>query len=505
MNLKKIGIFIFCLSLAALAGNGPVSYYGELNVSGNEITGANTGSAVQLHGVSLGWSNTGWESADFFNATTVTHMVDDWKAEIIRAPLGYNGGSGGYNMDSASNVARVESVISAAIAKDVYVIIDWHSHSLDSTVTEKEKATAFFSTMAQKYGSYHNVVFEIFNEPITASWSTIRPVEMALVDTIRKYSDNLILAGTPYYSQDVDDVVSDPITGTNIMTGKARSNIAYTFHFYAGTHTLGGVGNNSLTYQNKIITTLNAGYAIFVSEYGTTHADGGSATAGHYYTHDATSADAWLSFLDDYGISSCAWNVNDKYEGSSFFGISSTPSFDGSVAANWYNTSLMTTSGEYIYNKLNSYASSAVWRSVSSSSATSSSSITELSSSSSVAESLSSSSSVELSSSSSVTELSSSSSSVESSSSNGGDITFLAENGDRQWNMKATREGLALSVGNAGMVSLDIFDVTGKRVKQLRIYSTGNFLISKSDLPSGLYLARARFGSAQEIRYFLLK
>ncbi|HSQ42598.1 MAG TPA: hypothetical protein VLM37_09985 [Fibrobacteraceae bacterium] len=95
MNWGKVGAFIACVSIVALAGNGPVSYYGQLSVSGNQITGANTGAAVQVHGVSLGWSNTGWESADFFNATTVSHMVDDWKAEIVRAPLGYNGGSGG--------------------------------------------------------------------------------------------------------------------------------------------------------------------------------------------------------------------------------------------------------------------------------------------------------------------------------------------------------------------------------------------------------------------------
>jgi len=386
MNWNKT---LAAVALAALGtfASGPVTYYGQLEASGNQLVGSLTGSPVQVRGVSLGWSNTGWESADFFNAATVTAMVDDWKAEIIRVPVG-SAGIGGYTnsaSDAAANMARAKLAINAAIAKDVYVIIDWHSHQAES---EKTDAAAFFSEMARTYGQNNHVIFEIYNEPLAISWSTIRSYSLDVVDTIRKYSDNLILVGTPNWSQDVNDVVNDPIGGTNSITGKARDNIAYVFHFYAATHTTTGLGYDNVSFQNKVQAALTANLPVFVSEWGTTHSDGGQPPTAsnnyqnHYNTHDATSSNTWHTFLDSKKISSCAWNVNDKYEGSSFFGTSTTPAFDQSVVANWRNTSLMTASGAYVYNKLTGYASNAVWRNPPSSSSSAPSSSSNASSSS---------------------------------------------------------------------------------------------------------------------------
>lgn len=59
-------------------------------------------------------------------------------------------------------------------------------------------------------------------------WSgTIKPYAQAVISAIRAIDpDNLIVVGTPTWSQDVDVAAADPIAGTNI---------AYTLHFYAGT------------------------------------------------------------------------------------------------------------------------------------------------------------------------------------------------------------------------------------------------------------------------------
>ncbi|MBQ4796798.1 cellulase family glycosylhydrolase, partial [Pectobacterium versatile] len=108
----------------------------------------------------------------------------------------------------------------------MYVIIDWHSHSAENNRSE---AIRFFQDMARKYGNKPNVIYEIYNEPLQVSWSnTIKPYAEAVISAIRAIDpDNLIIVGTPSWSQNVDEASRDPINGKNI---------AYTLHFYAGTH-----------------------------------------------------------------------------------------------------------------------------------------------------------------------------------------------------------------------------------------------------------------------------
>jgi len=329
--------------------SGPVACYGKLKASGNKLIGSKTNSTVQVRGVSLGWSNTGWGFDRFFTAATVNAMVDDWKAEVIRVPIGYSE-DGGYSSDP-SNLTRVKAAIDAAIAKGVYVIIDWHSHNAHNELTA---ATSFFNDMAKAYGSKDHVIFELYNEPLDIDWSTIKTYSNSLISTIRQYSDNLILVGTPSWDQKVNvaagSQVSDP-----------KNNIAYVFHFYAYSHT-------RAYYESNVNATLSAGYPVFVSEYGTTHSDGGCnpsniyadcKNGNQYNSHDATSSDAWHTYMDNNKISSCAWNLSDVYEGSAFFGIGPTGSFN---MKDWTNTSSMTPSGQYIFNKLRTYANSAQWR-----------------------------------------------------------------------------------------------------------------------------------------------
>ena len=72
--------------------------------------------------------------------------------------------------------------------------------------------------------------------------------------------DNLIVVGTPSWSQDVDAAAADPITGTNI---------AYALHFYAGTH--------GQSCADKAQKALDRGAALFVTEWGAVNANGDGA------------------------------------------------------------------------------------------------------------------------------------------------------------------------------------------------------------------------------------
>ena len=61
--------------------------------------------------------------------------------------------SGGYLTDE-SNKDRMIIIIDAAIAKGLYVIIDWHSHHAEDY---QEEAITFFQEMVTLYGDYDNV------------------------------------------------------------------------------------------------------------------------------------------------------------------------------------------------------------------------------------------------------------------------------------------------------------------------------------------------------------
>lgn len=337
--------FFFCLSFAA----GPVSYYGKLKVREGTpfIDGIKEGreniKLVQIRGVSFGWSNTGWESERFYNAVAVEHMVKDWKAEVVRAAYGATRLEFA-DADAAANRSRIEIIVDAAIENDVYVVIDWHSHNAQNEV---QNSSDFFEYMAKKYGSYDNVIFELYNEPTNpgGTWANIKDYAETIIPVIRKYSSNLILVGTPNYSQKIEDVVAIN-----------DANIGYVVHFYAASHPVASWRDN----MNK---ALNSKIPIFVTEYGTTHADGGNPNAqdgNHYNTHNAARADEWHTYMDSKKISSVAWNINDKYEGSAFFGVVQK-GFDQSVPGNWSDTTQMTVSGRYIFKKLNEYYKTAPW------------------------------------------------------------------------------------------------------------------------------------------------
>ena len=361
--MRNIFLTVFLFFALSFAANGPVSYYGKLQVKAGTpfMDGVKEGreniDSVQIRGVSFGWSNTGWESERFYNSAAVERVVKDWKAEVVRAAYGATNRAFS-NADAAANRGRIETIIEAAIENDVYVIIDWHSHNAQN---ETQNAIDFFEYMAEKYGSHAHVIFELYNEPLCSNganscaatgrttWAEIKSYAEAVIPVIRKHSDNLILVGTPDWSQKIQDVIGNAINDINI---------GYVLHFYAATHSLA-------SFRNNMNNALNAGIPIFITEYGTTTSDGGqppsssSSSTGNYNSHNAVRSDEWHAYMDEKKISSAAWNINDKYEGSAFFGIDKEV-FDQS-AANWSDTTKMTASGKYIFKKLNEYYKNVPW------------------------------------------------------------------------------------------------------------------------------------------------
>ncbi len=265
---------------------GVVSAHGRLQVEGNRIVGRDH-QPVSLAGVSYGWSQ--WEAARFYNPDVVHWLKQDWHAQLIRAPLGIHEEDGFFQHPRA-NRARVMAVVDAALAADLYVIIDWHDHNAHLHTAQ---AVAFFQEMARRYGDRPNVIYEIYNEPKKGyTWAgEVKPYAEAVIAAIRAIDpDNLIIVGAPNWAQDVDLAAADPIKDPNV---------AYTLHFYAGTH--------KARLRAKAAQALERGAAIFVSEWGTCDASGGGPI-------DEASVREWLDFMREHQLSHCNWAVYDKKE-----------------------------------------------------------------------------------------------------------------------------------------------------------------------------------------------
>lgn len=318
-NIFKRNILFILLFISVLTkGQTPIDAYGNLSVSGNKIMDE-SGKAVQLQGMSLFWSQ--WEPA-YYEYNTVKKLRDDWCTNIVRAAMAADDPIGNINVNANAEEQRVRTVVEAAIDLGMYVIIDFHHHHANN---HTEEAVAFFSKMAQDYGHHPNIIYEIFNEPLRISWSNvIKPYSESVISAIRAHDpDNLIICGTPNWSQDVDAAADDPITSS--------TNIAYSLHYYAGTH------GQSL--RNKAVYAMNKGVALFVTEFGIVNADGGGAV-------DVASSNVWFEFLDQHKLSYCNWSMCDKAEGSAVL----TPGTG--VNDDWTNR--LTNAGTFIKNRFTS-------------------------------------------------------------------------------------------------------------------------------------------------------
>ncbi len=305
-NITKVSQHETDISLADRVG--PVSQYGQLlagQVDGighiyGSCNGIAAGKEVQLRGMSMYWS-VKQEATMFYSEAGIASMVRDMKVEIIRLAIGTteNWGVPGFLKDPDTQRELIKAAVDAAVKKDIYVIIDWHSHTANDQI---EEATQFFEEMAQNYGGYNNVIFEIFNEPTKQSWDQVREYSNQIIATIRKYSDNLILVGNPNWDQRPDIAIGNEVEDP-------MHNVAYTFHYYAMTH--------GKWERSNADAAIKAGLSVFVSEWGTGTADG-KGTPGEERNNE------WQEWMDENKLSSANWSASKINEGTAAFGQDAT-------------------------------------------------------------------------------------------------------------------------------------------------------------------------------------
>lgn len=276
-------IFLFTgIICIAPANSQPVVSHGQLHVDGPKLKDQN-GDVVVLRGMSYGWHN--WWPR-FYNQGTVKWLHRDWGCTVIRAAMGIEPPKG-YLQKPKWSKKKIKTLVKAAIRENIYIIIDWHSHNM-----HLEEAKAFFKEMAETYGHYPHVIYEIFNEPDHETWDEVKAYTGELISVIRDIDpDNIILIGSPQWDQKIDIVADDPVTGYN--------NIMYTLHFYAATH--------KQWLRDRCEYAITKGLPIFVSESAGMEANGDGDI-----DHDEWNK--WIACLDKHQISWIAWAISDKEE-----------------------------------------------------------------------------------------------------------------------------------------------------------------------------------------------
>ncbi|MCI8524699.1 MAG: cellulase family glycosylhydrolase [Oscillospiraceae bacterium] len=270
----------------AVTVKGGVSENGWLQVKGTQLCSA-AGQPVALHGM----SSHGIHWFGKFAASQAIANTAAYGANLFRVAM-YTG-EGGYLSNPAAVKAQAFATVDAAIANDMYVILDWHILSDGNPRDHQAEAVAFFTEAAARYHDSPAVLYEICNEPNgSADWTRdIKPYAEAVTAAIRAQSPrSIVLVGSSTWSQDLHLAAQSPLAAENVM---------YTLHFYAGTH--------GQALRGRIDAAMEAGLAVFVSEWGTSRADG----SGGVFLEEAR---GWLDFLDARGISWANWSLCDKQE-----------------------------------------------------------------------------------------------------------------------------------------------------------------------------------------------
>jgi endoglucanase len=295
----------------------PVHRYGQLRVQGSQLVDAK-GQPVVLRGQAFGWDNW-WPQ--YYNADVVRWLRDDWCVDVVRPAMGIEP-DGAYLSNPDASKQRISAVVDAAIELGVYVIIDWHAHDL-----HQEEAVAFFSEMAQRYGNQPHVLYEVFNEPEQdETWPQVKAYADAVIGAIRQHDpDNLVIVGSPEWSQRIDLVAANPLQHQNVL---------YSVHFYAGTH--------GQWLRDRTQAAVNAGIPVIISESSGAEASGQGA-------NDYEEWNEWLEFLERNRISWLNYSVSDKA------GETISVLRPGASAQGRWTDGQLTESGQQVRQLLRSY------------------------------------------------------------------------------------------------------------------------------------------------------
>jgi endoglucanase len=362
---KLISLFAAVLMLVSILSSSVAASYAEQSLLGRDYVkkpseaGAlqvkdvdgqmklcdKNGEPVQLRGMSthgLQWFG------EIINDNAFSALSTDWECNVIRLAMYI--GETGYATDPTLK-DLVYQGIDLALANDMYVIVDWHVLAPgDPNDPIYAGAYDFFDEISSAYkdnAKNFQIIYEICNEPSpnstggqcltndAAGWEKIKSYSEPIISMLREKGDNIILVGSPNWSQRPDLAADDPIDATNLL---------YTVHFYSGSHFSSENSSDRGNVMSNARYALDNGVGIFVSEWGSSEASGNN---GPFLDE----ADIWLDFLNQNEISWVNWSLTNKNETSGSFipyimGVSEATLLDPGADKVWAPEE-MSISGEY--------------------------------------------------------------------------------------------------------------------------------------------------------------
>ncbi|MBT1696389.1 cellulase family glycosylhydrolase [Fulvivirgaceae bacterium PWU4] len=227
-----------------------------LHVDGNKIKDPQ-GNLVTLRGVSV-LPNEHNNECEYCNRKPLDEIIAwqgdttrGWYSRVLRLPVT----TAKVRNPATSFELHIDPYVQQAIAQNQYVIVDLHyvsnfDYNGSGGITQA-RVMEFWKYVAPRYANIPNVIFEVFNEPVSPDcWSCWKEYIQPVVDTIRAYApNNLIFMGSPQWSTRVNEAAADPIAGGNIV---------YVYHVYPnqGAASTAGLDAKFGTAANTVPVTL---------------------------------------------------------------------------------------------------------------------------------------------------------------------------------------------------------------------------------------------------------
>ena len=198
--LGVLAVFLICVfafvpsawaddAIARPSTNGPLS------VEGTSLIDAQ-GSTVQLRGVSthgLQWF------PEYVNRPLFQQVSFEWGANLVRLAFYSDSYCKASAQDASATMDTLRTGIDAAIAADMYAMVDWHILEDSDPNEHVDQALEFFGQISSEYAQSPNVIYEICNEPNgETTWTQIREYAQKVIPVIRANDpDAVIVVGTP--------------------------------------------------------------------------------------------------------------------------------------------------------------------------------------------------------------------------------------------------------------------------------------------------------------------